>query len=110
MKKAAWGCLIASCLTLSLSTAVSKSQSDIDRAPSRHQDFLVTTVEIGQYGGRLAISLRAEPKTFNPVTAIDVSSREIIGMMMADLIHINRRSQRTEAALANSWTVSSGGR
>jgi peptide/nickel transport system substrate-binding protein len=31
-------------------------------------------------------------------------------MTMADLIHINRYSQRTEAALASSWTVSSDGR
>jgi peptide/nickel transport system substrate-binding protein len=110
MKKAGWGCLIASCLTLSLSSAVSKSQSNLDGEALHHEEFLVTTSEIGQYGGRLAISLRAEPKTFNPVTAIDGSSREIIGMMMADLIHINRRSQRTEPALASSWTVSSDGR
>ena len=64
----------------------------------------------GQYGGHLNIGERAEPKTFNPVMASDVVSREIIGRMMADLIEINRASQQTEPALAKSWKVSPDGR
>jgi peptide/nickel transport system substrate-binding protein len=110
MKKAAWGWLIASFLALSLLSSVSKSQSDLDRRALPTEEFLVTTGEIGHDGGRLVISQRSEPKTLNPLTALDESSREIIGMTMADLIHINRYSQRTEAALASSWTVSSDGR
>jgi peptide/nickel transport system substrate-binding protein len=49
-------------------------------------------------------------KTLNPVTAADARSREVIGRMMADLIHINRDSQKTEPALAKSWTTSRDGR
>ncbi len=67
---------------------------------------LLTGHEIGQRGGRLVISQRAEPKTLNPVMAVDGNSREIIGLITADLIHINRYSLKTEAALATSWTVS----
>lgn len=52
------------------------------------------------------ISQRTEPKTLNPIIALDGSSREIIGLINADLIHINRFSQKTEPALASSWTVS----
>ena len=63
----------------------------------------------GQYGGHLTIGERAEPKSFNPVTASDLVSREIIGRMMADLIEINRASQLTEPALAKSWQVSPDG-
>lgn len=66
--------------------------------------------EIGRRGGRLVISQRAEPKTLNPVTALDGSSREIIGLITADLIHINRHSQKTEPALASAWTASADGR
>jgi peptide/nickel transport system substrate-binding protein len=66
--------------------------------------------EIGRRGGRLVISQRAEPKTLNPVTALDGSSREIIGLIHADLVHINRHSQNTEPALASSWTASPDGR
>jgi peptide/nickel transport system substrate-binding protein len=65
--------------------------------------------EPGIRGGRLVISLRAEPKTLNPLTAADAPSREVIGVMQADLIHINRSTQLTEPALAKSWKVSRDG-
>ena len=63
--------------------------------------------EVGRKGGRLVVSLRAEPKTLNPLTAADAPSREVIlGAMQADLVHINRETQLTEPALAKSWKVS----
>jgi len=64
----------------------------------------------GRYGGRLAVSLRAEPNTLNPLVALDAPSREAIGRMNGDLISINRATQRTEPALAKSWTLSKDGR
>ncbi|HEX6804868.1 MAG TPA: ABC transporter substrate-binding protein [Terriglobales bacterium] len=66
--------------------------------------------EIGRYGGRLVIGQRAEPKTLNPLTATDAVSREVIGRCNADLISINRVSQKTEPALAESWKISPEGR
>lgn len=71
-------------------------------------DFLVTQ-DVGHSGGRLVVSLRAEPKTLNPIVASDAPSREVIGVMQADLVHINRSSQLTESALAKSWKVSKDG-
>lgn len=62
--------------------------------------------ETGHSGGRLVISRRSEPKTLNPLLPIDQVSREIIGLISADLIHINRYTQQTEPALAISWMVS----
>src|ERR1700722_15482434 len=59
------------------------------------------------YGGHLVVALRSEPKTLNPVFANDISSREVIGQMTADLIHINRYTQLSESALGKSWKVSS---
>src|SRR3954469_3278007 len=73
------------------------------------EDIAVSTAEPGKFGGRLSIALRSEPKTFNPVTLVDGSSREITGRMQADLLHINRASQQTEPALAKSWKVSKDG-
>jgi len=66
--------------------------------------------EIGKYGGRIVIGQRAEPKTLNPVTAADALSREVIGRCNADLISINRVSQKTEPGLAESWKISADGR
>ena len=73
------------------------------------EDLLTISAEVGRAGGRLVVSLRAEPKTLNPVLAMDAPSKEVIGAMQADLVHINRRTQLTEPALAKSWKVSSDG-
>src|SRR6202451_2005357 len=64
----------------------------------------------GRAGGRLVVALRSEPKTLNPVLAVDEPSRDVIRCLTADLIHINRGSLKTEPALAKSWTVSRDGR
>jgi peptide/nickel transport system substrate-binding protein len=92
--------VVAACLFLSLSYSQSSSS---------REEFMTTANSAGRAGGRLVVSLRSEPKTLNPVTSVDISSREVIAQMAADLIHINRFSQNTEPALAKSWTVSSNG-
>ena len=72
-------------------------------------DALVVDGDIGPSGGTLIVAARAEPKTFNPIAALDIPSRDVIWRMQADLIHINRETQRAEPALARSWTVSPDG-
>ncbi len=86
-----------------------KSFAGASRCSGTSTDFLVMQGEVGQGGGRLVISQRSEPRTLNPLRAIDESSREIIGLITADLIHINRYTQKTEPALAESWAVSADG-
>ncbi len=61
-------------------------------------------------GGVLRVAQRTEPKTLNPVTAIDAPSREVLRRLHADLISIDRVTQRTEPALAESSTQSADGR
>ncbi len=73
------------------------------------EELLALPGEIGRSGGRLVVSLRAEPKTLNPLIAADAPSREVIGVMQADLVHINRATQLTERALAKSWKISPDG-
>jgi peptide/nickel transport system substrate-binding protein len=74
------------------------------------EDLQAVDGQIGQYGGTLRVAERSEPKTLNPVTATDAPSREVIGCMNADLIHINRASQQIEPALAKLWKKSRDGR
>jgi peptide/nickel transport system substrate-binding protein len=76
---------------------------------STKEELLALPGDIGHSGGRLIVSLRAEPKTLNPLTAADAPSREVIGAMQTDLIHINRATQLTEPALAKSWKISTDG-
>lgn len=74
------------------------------------EDRMVTAAAPGHSGGRIVVALRSEPKTLNPVIAQDAPSRDVIRCMTADLIHINRETQKTEPALAKSWRVSRDGR
>jgi len=76
---------------------------------SAKEELLVLPGEVGRSGGRLVMSLRGEPKTLNPLIAADARSREVIGVMQADLVHINRATQLTEPSLAKSWKVSPNG-
>jgi peptide/nickel transport system substrate-binding protein len=76
---------------------------------SAKEELLVLPGEVGRPGGRLVVSLRGEPKTLNPLIAADARSREVIGVMQADLLHINRATQLTEPALAKSWKISPDG-
>jgi peptide/nickel transport system substrate-binding protein len=76
---------------------------------STREELLVLPGEAGRSGGRLVVSLRGEPKTLNPLIAADTRSREVIGVMQADLVHINRATQLTEPALAKSWKISPDG-
>jgi peptide/nickel transport system substrate-binding protein len=84
--------------------------SPAPQPPQKGEDLETTANPAGVYGGTLVVAQRSEPKTLNPVTAADAPSREVIGRLTADLIHINRASQQTEPALAKSWSMSNDGR
>src|ERR1700719_2523707 len=68
------------------------------RQTNSPEELLSLSGEAGSSGGRLVVSLRAEPKTLNPVVATDAPSEEVIGAMQADLVHINRATHLTEPA------------
>ena len=82
----------------------------LSSAPSSRAQDAPSQSELGHSGGRITVALRTDPKTLNPILAVDTTSREVIGTMQADLVHINRQTQRTEPALASSWKVSPDGR
>jgi peptide/nickel transport system substrate-binding protein len=88
-----------------VSAAARVSASDLP-AP----DALISSNAPGHPGGRIVVALRSEPKTLNPVLAQDAASRDVLRCLTADLIDINRATQKTEPALAKSWTVSPDGR
>jgi len=103
--------LPVSCLILLLCSAVFLP-TEIGAAPSPDlgSEFLIDSGETGSRGGRLVVALRSEPKTLNPLAALDAMSRTVIERMSADLIHIARDTQRTQPALAKSWTASRDGK
>lgn len=80
----------------------------IAAAAASAQELVVAGLS-GRPGGRLVSSERTEPKTLNPLVASDSASRDIIRHMMADLVHINRATLRTEPALAERCAISRDG-
>jgi peptide/nickel transport system substrate-binding protein len=84
--------------------------SALAQAVKPSEELLILLGTTGVRGGRLAAALRSEPKTLNPVTALDLPSKEVIAVLSADLIHTNVYTHRTEPALAKSWKVSPDGR
>src|SRR6476620_9119595 len=65
---------------------------------------------MGKAGGALVVAQTSEPKTFNPAMAVDQATRDVLSVLSADLVHINRLTLRTELALAKSCVMSADGR
>src|SRR5690242_6674557 len=72
--------------------------------------FQVSDCAPGIRGGHLVVAERAEPRTLNPIFAMDVVSREITGLLSADLIHVDHASLESAPALARSWNRSADGK
>jgi peptide/nickel transport system substrate-binding protein len=70
------------------------------------QDLLVNKAQPGRPGGRIVISYRVEPRTLNPVAALDVTSREIISLLNSDLIDVDHSTLQPVPGLAKKWTAS----
>ena len=97
-------------LSLCLVDIVPDARAATPEALQKGEEVQIDSISPGTYGGTLVVGQRAEIKTLNPVLALDVPSREVIAQMRADLIHINRVTQKTEPALASSWKMSADGR
>src|SRR5271156_723006 len=93
-----------------IAAIVSASSTALAGPGQAGEERMVVDGGAGHPGGKLVVALRSEPKTLNPVLAEDVPSRDVIRCLTADLIDINRESQKTEPALAKSWTASPDGR
>jgi peptide/nickel transport system substrate-binding protein len=59
----------------------------------------------GEVGGRLVMATFAEPKTFNPITANESSSIDILTMIFAGLVGTDLETFKQIPGLAESWTV-----
>ena len=92
-----------SCFRILLAVVFSFCAARAETPGQANPEFLrVAAAESGRIGGRLVVGQSPEPKSFNPVTALDQSTQDVLRRMNADLIHINRATGKTEPALAKS--------
>jgi len=66
---------------------------------------LIAPCEPGIPGGRLVIATFGDPKTLNPITADDLSSRDIYRLLFSCLVNFDWPSQQATPGLAESWSV-----
>jgi len=66
---------------------------------------LVAPCEPGIPGGRLVVATFGDPKTFNPVTATELSSRDIYRLLFNTLVNYDWPSQQAVPGLSESWSV-----
>ena len=97
-------------LVVFLGSAMSMASAPATQPLNQGEELARVEGVTGRYGGHLVVGQRSEPKTLNPVTMTDAISREVVERLNADLIEINRASQKTEPALAKSWKMSTDGR
>jgi peptide/nickel transport system substrate-binding protein len=71
---------------------------------------LVATCAPGIPGGRLIIAEPGDPKTFNPITENESSSRDVIRLLFAALLGSDSVSQEVSPGLAYWWTNSPDGK
>ena len=65
----------------------------------------ISICEPGEPGGRLVIAQLGDPKTFNPITANETSSTDILLRMFAGLVSVDVPTQDIIPSLAESWKV-----
>ena len=97
-------------LVMCLGSAMSMASAPAPQPLNQGEELARVECVTGRYGGHLVVGQRSEPKTLNPVTMTDAISREVVERLNADLIEINRATQKTEPALAKSWRMSTDGR
>ena len=106
-----WGVLALLLVSLS---ACGKKKDTAARGKdivSRPDGAMVVQGVHGKKGGRYVATLRADPKTWNPPVANEVSTTDITnGLLFETLVFFNHETQENEPALAESWAATPDGR
>lgn len=97
--------LLTSCRTDSTSGPAPPGGGDV-KTLSPGAELLKRSDLEGEHGGRLVVTQRAGPKSFNPLFADDQETLTLVECMTARLFRINRQTQETEPELVESYNLS----
>jgi len=114
MKKFVWSNVVLAAAIVCLSGCGKKPETASSEKPAANYPLpappLVATCQPGKPGGRLVATSISDPKTFNPITANEMSSQDIFRLMFAALLGFDEPSQQVEPGLADWWTNSPDGK
>src|SRR4030095_3658662 len=91
--------LIVGCGRKNSGTGGKSDVSPLPEPPIKYE------IEPGKQGGRLVMAVFGEPKTFNPITANESSSTDVIAALFAGLVGTDYKKFEQFPALAQSWSV-----
>jgi peptide/nickel transport system substrate-binding protein len=83
----------------------SASLSEAEKNAPLPEPPRIASCEPGVRGGRLKISNFSDPKTFNPITANETSSLDLIYWLFEGLVKKNQITHEIEPGMAERWTV-----
>lgn len=83
---------------------------NISRLISCYVVAAIATCALGQTANQLRLSLRHDPKTFDPLLVSEDAGEAIRYLTGGVLIRVNRNTQGFEPELAASWKLADGGR
>jgi peptide/nickel transport system substrate-binding protein len=115
MKKFVWSNLILAAAIICLPGCGKKSETASSEKtaanyPLPDPPLVDTNCAPGKPGGRFVVAAAWSPKTFNPVTANEMSSEDIIRLLFASLVGYDPISQQIQPGLADWWTNSPDGK
>lgn len=81
----------------------------VDSLPPPEEPLVMTTGEVGTYGGRFVIAGTTPPDSFNPITAKTLYAMEVNERMFVHLVNYRLDTQEDAPGLASSWELSPDG-
>lgn len=72
-------------------------------------EYKVSEMPVGTFGGQLVVAQITDPKTFNPVTAAETSSTDILAPIFEGLTSTDGVTTAVIPSLAKSWKFSEDG-
>ncbi len=88
-------------------TAVPLTEEQLAKVNGNKDADIATSITVGKQGGTMIYGSFGEgPKDFNPISANDSASNDILALMYAPLISFNYETQDYQPALLKQWVMS----
>ena len=72
-------------------------------------EYKISEMPVGTFGGQLVVAQITDPKTFNPVTAAETSSTDVLAPIFEGLTATDGVTTAVIPCLAKSWSFSPDG-